>query len=183
MLDVWPVRTLASRSPWLCLGRSTVAVARLRDKARGGGIRTRHIDLQEHLHPSQTSIQLHLLHRLWTIYRTAMIRTHLRQLRHRFNNERPALRVSNMKMEAIELVVRHCVDSPQDIRNGVVRAGDVEVEATVGELGAILDVDWCERRVCGILDLGMGEEELRECCETVGEAEGGGGCDGCPAVG
>ena len=74
----------------------------------------------------------------------------------------------------VEFIPGECVDGAFDVRGGVVRACDVEVETAVGEFGSVGYGDGG----CGGVDAAVGGlvEELGEGFEGVEEAGACGGC-------
>lgn len=55
--------------------------------------------------------------------------------------QRPGLGVGGVEMEAVEFVPCESVDGAHDVGGGVVSSRDIQVEASVGELGCIRDED------------------------------------------
>lgn len=98
---------------------------------------SRHVDFQGHLNAAECAVLLDLLEGVRGIGEAGRVGGGLGEEGQGRDLQRPGLGVCGVEVEAVEFVPGEGVDGALDVRGGVVGAGDVEVEAAVGEFGGV----------------------------------------------
>lgn len=104
----------------------------------------RHVGLDDYFHASVGAVFLDVCQVFQTVGVAWGISPQGRKVGKGWYIESPGLSVCGVEMKAIEFVPREGVDCAEDVGDGVVAPGDVQVEASVGECGLVFYVYWGE---------------------------------------